>query len=142
MGGYVLLQGMGRGGIFPSAGGALKGKGGWWWIFPQDHVGRPGQSLESNQFLPNFKGCTSATHSCPKFQRLYFHSAFSTLLSRVNKHQHACLLTFSKAKAFSCELSPISQLEAALSYIEGRSNAIRFVLVLGENGDSHEWGRR
>lgn len=26
----------------------------------------------------------------PKFQRLHFHHAFSSLLSRVSKHQHAC----------------------------------------------------
>lgn len=39
-------------------------------FFPQDHVESPGQSLELNQLLPNFKDCTSTMHSSVSSQGL------------------------------------------------------------------------
>lgn len=48
----------------------MKGKGQQWWVLPQDHVEMLGQSLELNQFLLNFKRCTSTMHWALPFQGL------------------------------------------------------------------------
>ena len=64
------LQADGQRWDLPYSGQALKGKGRWSWFFPQDHIERPGQNLELNQFLPNFKGCISTVQSAVSFQAL------------------------------------------------------------------------